>query len=80
MDIFKWKPTVPSSEIMKDNTANTSIKQDLAQRIEHQRKLAAYIRTSLWDEKMNCVREYWLWERRSTQNRKPEHYYMIKEF
>ena len=80
MDMWKLKPTVPSKENMNDNHANASVKLDLAQRIENQRKLAIYIRTSLWDEEMNRRREYWLWERKSIQNRKPEHYYMIKEF
>ena len=48
---------------MKDNTSTTSSKQDYTQLIENQRKLAEYIRTSLWDEEMNRRREYWLWER-----------------
>ena len=51
-------------ENMKDNTHNASPKQDYAQRIEIQRKLAEFIKTSLWDEMMNQRREYWLWERR----------------
>ncbi len=63
MGISKSKPTVPSREDMKDNSHNTSSKQDHAQLIDNQRKLAEYIKTSLWDEEMNRRREYWLWER-----------------
>lgn len=53
---------------------------DYADRIRNARLLADYIRTSLWDEKMNQRREYWLWERKGAATKKPEHYYMIKEF
>ena len=49
---------------MKDNTYNASSKQDYTQLIENQRKLAEYIKTSLWDEEMNRRREYWLWDRK----------------
>lgn len=48
---------------MKDNTNTTSPKQNYTQLIENQRKLAEYIKTSIWDEEMNRRREYWLWER-----------------
>ena len=75
MDTSKWKPTVPSSEGMKDNTYNASSKQDYTQLIENQRKLAEYIKTSLWDEEMNRRREYWLWERSGIHTKKPQHYY-----
>ena len=74
MDMWKLKPTVPSREIMKDNTHTASAKEDYTQRIEHQRKLAKYIKTSLWDEMMNQRREYWLWERKGVTPYKPEHY------
>ena len=46
-----------------------------AERIQNARLLAKYIQTSLWDEKMNQIREYWLWERKGVNPRKPEHYY-----
>ena len=59
---------------MKDNTSATSSKQDYTQLIENQRKLAEYIKTSLWDEEMNRRREYWLWERKSVTPQKPKHY------
>ena len=75
MDISKWKPTVPNREDMKDKTYNASSKQDYTQLTENQRKLADYIKTSLWDEEMNRRREYWLWERSRIHPKKPEHYY-----
>jgi len=37
---------------------------DYSERIKNQRLLADYIKTSLWDERMNREREKWLWERR----------------
>ena len=48
---------------------------DYAEQIRKERLLADYIRTSLWDEKMNQIREYWLWERSGIYPKKPEHYY-----
>jgi len=60
---------------MKDNTDTATSKKDYIQLIESQRKLAEYIKTSLWDEEMNRRREYWLWERSSIHSTKPEHYY-----
>lgn len=60
---------------MKDNTSKATPKQDYTQLIENQRKLAEYIKTSLWDEEMNRRREYWLWERSGIHPKKPEHYY-----
>ena len=60
---------------MKDNTYNASSKQDYTQLIENQRKLAEYIKTSLWDEEMNRRREYWLWERSGIHPKKTHHYY-----
>lgn len=60
---------------MKDNTDTATSKKDYIQLIESQRKLAEYIKTSLWDEEMNRRREYWLWERNSFRSTKPEHYY-----
>ena len=60
---------------MRDNIHNASPKQDYAQLNENQRKLAEYIKTSLWDEEMNRRREYWLWERSGIHPKKTEHYY-----
>ena len=60
---------------MKDKTYNTPPKQDYTQFVENQRKLAEYIKTSLWDEEMNRRREYWLWERSSIHPKRPQHYY-----
>ena len=60
---------------MKDKTHAAPTKQDYALRAENQRKLADYIKTSLWDEKMNLLREYWLWERSSIRSAKSEPYY-----
>ena len=42
-----------------------------AERIQNARLLAKYIQTSLWDEKMNQIREYWLWERKGVTPKKP---------
>lgn len=39
-------------------------RMDYSERIKNQRLLADYIKTSLWDERMNREREKWLWERR----------------
>lgn len=44
---------------------------DYAERIQNARLLAKYIQTSLWDEKMNQIREYWLWERKGVTPKKP---------
>ena len=33
------------------------------------RALHEYIEQSLWDKKMNCVREYWLWERKRSAHK-----------
>ncbi len=60
---------------MKDDTGTAASKRDYIQLIECQRKLAEYIKTSLWDEEMNRRREYWLWERSSIRSTKTEHYY-----
>ena len=46
-----------------------------AERIQNARLLAKYIQASLWDEKMNQIREYWLWERSGIHPKKPQHYY-----
>lgn len=37
---------------------------DYSEYVKNQRLLADYIKTSLWDERMNREREKWLWERR----------------
>ena len=42
-----------------------------AERIQNARLLAKYIQASLWDEKMNQIREYWLWERKGVAPKKP---------
>jgi hypothetical protein len=47
---------------------------DFAEQNRNKQLLADYIRTSLWDEKMNQIREYWLWERSGIHPKKPEHY------
>ena len=47
---------------------------DYTEQNRNTRLLADYIRTSLWDEKMNQIREYWLWERSGIYPKKPEHY------
>ena len=47
---------------------------DYTEQNRNKRLLADYIRTSLWDEKMNQIREYWLWERSGIHPKKPEHY------
>lgn len=61
---------------MNDNQQPTKTTYiDYAERIRNERLLAEYIKTSLWDEKMNQIREYWLWERKGVTPRKPEHYY-----
>lgn len=60
---------------MKDNTSKATPKQDYTQQIENQRKLAEYIKISLWDEEMNRRREYWLWERSGIHPKKSQHYY-----
>ena len=60
---------------MKDNTNTTSPKQNYTQLIENQRKLAEYIKTSIWDEEMNRRREYWLWERSGINTKKTRYYY-----
>ena len=53
----------------------SSQRNDYAEQNRNTRLLADYIRTSLWDEKMNQIREYWLWERNGIYPKKPEHYY-----
>lgn len=53
----------------------SSQRNDYAELNRSKRLLADYIRTSLWDEKMNQIREYWLWERSGIYPKKPEHYY-----
>ena len=73
--MWKLTPTVPSREGMKDNIHKATSKQDYTQLIENQRKLAEYIKTSLWDEEMNRRREYWLWERSGIHPKKTQHYY-----
>ena len=52
-----------------------SQRNDYAELHRNKRLLADYIRTSIWDEKMNQIREYWLWERGGIYPKKPEHYY-----
>jgi hypothetical protein len=47
---------------------------DYVELIEKRRKLAAYIKTSLWDEKTNLIREYWLWDRSRVSGNKPKHH------
>lgn len=74
MGMWKLIPIVPNKEDMKDNTHTAFPKQDYAQRIENQRKLAEYIKTSLWDEMMNQRREHWLWERKGVTPFINEHY------
>ena len=60
---------------MNDNQQPTKTTYiDYAERIRNERLLAKYIQTSLWDEKMNQIREYWLWERKGVTPKKPEHY------
>ena len=51
-----------------------SQRNDYAELNRNKRLLADYIRTSIWDEKMNQIREYWLWERNGIYPKKPEHY------
>ena len=53
---------------MKGNSSQANSHYDTAQQIENKRKLAAYIKTSLWDEKMNRKREFWLWERKNANS------------
>jgi len=60
---------------MKDKAQYVKAIKDYTQFVENQRKLAEYIKTSLWDEEMNRRREYWLWERSGIHPKKPEHYY-----
>ena len=47
---------------------------DYSEYIKNQRLLADYIKTSLWDERMNREREKWLWERRGMCAHNPKHY------
>ena len=61
------KRTIQRSVIMKGNSSQANSHYNTAQQIENKRKLAAYIKTSLWDEKMNRKREFWLWERKNAK-------------
>lgn len=38
-------------------------REELDQYSQNLRRLAAYMQTAMWDEKMNVIREFWLWER-----------------
>lgn len=38
--------------------------------IRLQRLLDDYLKTTVWDEKMNRVRERWLWERKGSSTQK----------
>lgn len=61
---------------MKDEKCKSQSQMiDYTEQNRNTRLLADYIRTSLWDEKMNQIREYWLWERSGIYPKKPEHYY-----
>lgn len=61
---------------MKDEKCKVQSQMiDYTEQNRNTRLLADYIRTSLWDEKMNQIREYWLWERSGIYPKKPEHYY-----
>lgn len=61
---------------MKDEKCRAQSQMiDYTEQNRNTRLLADYIRTSLWDEKMNQIREYWLWERSGIYPKKPEHYY-----
>lgn len=47
-----------------------------SEKVRELRALHEYIEISLWDEKMNRVREYWLWERKETSpSTNSNHYY-----
>jgi hypothetical protein len=60
---------------MKDEKCKAQSQMiDYTEQNRNTRLLADYIRTSLWDEKMNQIREYWLWERSGIYPKKPEHY------
>lgn len=61
---------------MKDEKCRAQSQMiDYTEQNRNTRLLTDYIRTSLWDEKMNQIREYWLWERSGIYPKKPEHYY-----
>ena len=48
---------------MNDDKLHAGYQSDkYIDRARNAQLLADYIRTSLWDEKMNQQREYWLWE------------------
>jgi hypothetical protein len=60
---------------MNDKKCKTQSQMiDYTEQNQNKRLLADYIRTSIWDEKMNQIREYWLWERSGIYPKKPEHY------
>ena len=60
---------------MKDEKCKAQSQMiDYTEKNRNTRLLADYIRTSLWDEKMNQIREYWLWERSGIYPKKPERY------
>ena len=60
---------------MKDEKCKAQSQMiDYTEQNRNTRLLADYIRTSLWDEKMNQIREYWLWERSGIHPKKPEHH------
>ena len=47
---------------------------DYSEYVKNQRLLADYIKTSLWDERMNREREKWLWERRGMYAQNTNYY------
>ena len=44
-------------------------REELDQYSQNLRQLAAYMKTAMWDEKMNVIREFWLWERNTQSKR-----------
>ena len=44
-------------------------REELDQYSQNLRQLAAYMQTAMWDEKMNMIREFWLWERNTPSKR-----------
>lgn len=54
--------------------AKEGARMDYSEYVKNQRLLADYIKTSLWDERMNREREKWLWERRGMCAHKTKYY------
>jgi hypothetical protein len=55
---------------MNDNIRKKKLPQEeLDQYSQNLRRLAAYMKTAMWDEKMNVIREFWLWERNTPSKR-----------